>query len=190
MILASGSPRRLDIMRDHGYDPIIHPAEVEENIPEYKRIEEVPMYLALKKGLAVLEETDLKEGLIISADTIVYLGDPVGQGTIMGKPRNKEEGFSMLSRLRNSFHYVITGVSIIDISSGIKRVSSDTTKVFFTDFTDEELDAYLDTDEAYDKAGGYAIQGTFHKYVKEFDGSYDNVIGFPWDLIEKELVKI
>ncbi len=77
---------------------------------------------------------------------------------------------------------------MIDTGSGIKRVFSDTTRVVFGDYSDEELTDYLNTAEAYDKAGGYAIQGTFGKYVKEFDGSYDNVIGFPWELIQKYLL--
>ena len=61
------------------------------------------------------------------------------------------------------------------------------TRVFFKDYSDEELLAYLDTDEAYDKAGGYAIQGWFSRYVDHIEGDYDNVVGFPWKRIEKEL---
>ena len=188
IILASGSPRRLEIMHKHGLEPLVKPASVRETIPEYKSIEEVPMYLALIKGLNVLEETDLKEGIIISADTIVYLGDLKGPGTIMGKPADFQEAWSMLTSLRSASHYVITGICLIDIARGIKRVSNEITQVWFKDFSDEELTAYLNTDEAYDKAGAYAIQGTFGKYVSHFDGSYDNVIGFPWEKIEKELL--
>lgn len=188
IILASGSPRRLEIMHKHGLEPLVKPASVRETIPEYKSIEEVPMYLALIKGLNVLEETDLKEGIIISADTIVYLGDLKGPGTIMGKPADFQEAWSMLTSLRSASHYVITGICLIDIARGIKRVSNEITQVWFKDFSDEELTAYLNTDEAYDKAGAYAIQGTFGKYVSHFDGSYDNVVGFPWEKIEKELL--
>ena len=188
IILASGSPRRLEIMHKHGLEPLVKPASVRETIPEYKSIEEVPMYLALIKGLNVLEKTDLKEGIIISADTIVYLGDLKGPGTIMGKPADFQEAWSMLTSLRSASHYVITGICLIDIASSIKRVSNEITQVWFKDFSDEELTAYLNTDEAYDKAGAYAIQGTFGKYVSHFDGSYDNVVGFPWEKIEKELL--
>ena len=188
IILASGSPRRLEIMHKHGLEPLVRPASVRETIPEYKSIEEVPMYLALIKGLNVLEETDLTEGIILSADTIVYLGDLKGPGTIMGKPSDFQEGWSMLTSLRSGSHYVITGICLIDIASGIKRVSREITQVWFKDFSDEELTAYLNTDEAYDKAGAYAIQGTFGKYVSRYEGSYENVIGFPWERIEKELL--
>ncbi len=176
------------MMRAHGYDPVVCPADVEENIPDHSSIFQVPMYLALKKALWVYDRHKSEDSIIISADTIVYKGDPFGDGEIMGKPADFSEGFRMLTDLRNDEHLVITGVCMIDTGSGIKRVFSDTTRVVFGDYSDEELTDYLNTAEAYDKAGGYAIQGTFGKYVKEFDGSYDNVIGFPWELIQKYLL--
>ena len=188
IILASGSPRRIEMMKAHGYDPIVCPADVEENIPEYKSIFQVPMFLALKKALWVSGRNISEDSIIISADTIVYKGDPYGDGEIMGKPHDYDDGFRMLSSLRNDEHLVITGVCLISNSSGIKIVSHDTTRVRFGNYSDEELNDYLLTDEPYDKAGGYAIQGTFGKYVSSFDGSYDNVIGFPWELIEKNLL--
>ena len=188
IILASGSPRRIEIMRAHGYEPEICPADIEENIPEYSNITQVPMYLALKKALRVSEKTEASDSIIIAADTIVYKGDPKGYGEIMGKPSDPADGFRMLASLRNDEHLVITGVCLIDTSSGIKRVFSDTTRVFFGDYTDEELEEYLRTPEAYDKAGGYAIQGTFGRYVRKFEGDYDNVIGFPWELISNYLL--
>ena len=186
IILASGSPRRLEILRAHGIEPVVCPADVLETVPEYANISEVPEYLAEKKAVRVAEKTDA-DALIIGADTIVYQGDPEGEGVIMGKPRDPDEGFEMLSSLRDSSHYVITGVCVIDNLTGRKKVFSETTEVTFSDYSDEELRAYLDTPEAYDKAGGYAIQGTFGKYVKSFTGSYENVIGFPWDRIEREI---
>lgn len=190
IILASGSPRRLEIIKAHGIEPIVHPADIEETVPEYSNITEVPSSIALKKASAVYAQTGLKDGIIIGADTIVYLGDPDKHGEIMGKPLDHEDGFRMLSSLRNRTHYVITGVCLIDIATGTERVFSETTAVTFGDYSDEELDAYLDTPEAYDKAGGYAIQGTFGKYVTSTDGSYDNVVGFPWERIEKEIIKM
>ncbi len=187
IILASGSPRRIEIMHQHGFDPVVHPADVDENIPSYRNVREVPMYLALKKALHVLMETAEDDGIIIAADTIVYNGDPWGDGEIMGKPADPDDGFRMLSELRGGHHLVITGVCLVDIRHGIKKVFCDTTEVWFTDYSDEELRAYLETPEAYDKAGGYAIQGTFGKYISKIDGSYDNVIGFPWTKIQYEL---
>jgi septum formation protein len=106
----------------------------------------------------------------------------------MGKPADEEDGFRMLSELRGRTHMVITGVCLIDIASGKERVFSETTSVTFTDISDVDLKSYLRTPEAYDKAGGYAIQGTFAKYIKSFDGSYENVVGFPWERIKKEII--
>ena len=187
IILASASPRRLDIMREHGFEPLVHPADIEEIIPKYSDVHEVPSSIARQKARKVLEDGVTDQGIIIGADTIVYLGDPKGDGEIMGKPHSPEDGFRMLSGLRNATHLVITGVCLIDIGSGKERVFTETTSVTFTDISDEELRAYLETPEAYDKAGGYAIQGTFSRYIKSFDGSYENVVGFPWERIHKEI---
>ena len=187
IILASASPRRLDIMREHGIEPLVHPADIEEIIPAYRDVHEVPASIAYQKARKVLEDRVSDRGIIIGADTIVYLGDPAGDGEIMGKPHNPEDGFRMLTELRNATHLVITGVCLIDIGSGKERVFTETTSVTFTDISDEELRAYLETPEAYDKAGGYAIQGTFSRYIKSFDGSYENVVGFPWERIYKEI---
>ena len=187
IILASASPRRLAILRDHGIEPVVHPADIEEIIPEYEDVHEVPSFIASSKATSVLRECESTDGIIIAADTIVYLGDPKGQGEIMGKPTDPEDGFRMLSMLRDRTHLVITGVCLIDIATGTRRVFTETTYVTFTPIPDDELVSYLETPEAYDKAGGYAIQGTFSKYIKSFDGSYDNVVGFPWERVYKEI---
>ncbi len=187
IILASGSPRRLEIMRKHGIEPLVIPADVEETVPENISPSEVPVYLAELKAEAVSVSCGLRDGLIISADTIVYLGDLNGSGEIMGKPKDPEDGFRMLASLRGRYHYVITGVCLWDIASRRHCSFSEITKVNFTDISDRELMEYLSTDEAYDKAGGYAIQGTLGKYVESFEGSYDNVVGFPWERIKYEI---
>ena len=194
-ILASGSPRRIEMMRRHGYDPLVMPSNSEENLPLHGGMTETAMFLALKKAqdveqryLASLNPDDLQEGpppVIIAADTIVY-----HNGEVMGKPTDKEDGFRMLAALRNDVHYVVTGVALVEAGAQNTRVFSETTSVFFTDYSDEELLSYLDTDEPYDKAGGYAIQGYFSRYVDHFLGDYDNVVGFPWNSIMEELKQV
>ena len=82
---------------------------------------------------------------------------------------------------------MITGVCIIDTGKNTKECFYSDTKVFFGDFSDEDLFRYVETDEPYDKAGGYAIQGTFGKYVDHIEGDYDNVVGFPWMRIKEYL---
>ncbi|MCQ2551222.1 MAG: Maf family protein [Clostridia bacterium] len=175
IVLASGSPRRIQIMRENGYDPVIMPADIEENIPIHSSMTDTVMFLALKKALWARERTD---GVIIASDTIVY------KDGIMGKPRDEKEAFHMLYALRNDMHYVVSGVCIINQDI---KCFYDITKVYFKDYSKEELIEYIKTDEPYDKAGGYAIQGTFKKYIDHYEGSYLNVVGFPWEKIEKEL---
>lgn len=226
-ILASGSPRRIEMMRAHHIEPLIMPASIEENIPPNHDMCEAVMFLALKKAKAVENEylsaytkaninksenvnADLEAkskseftleisshiddvhlpdavescsdtAIILAADTIVYKNE------IMGKPKNREDAFRMLSALRNDVHYVVTGCALVEAGLQNARVFAEVTKVFVKDFSDDELNAYLDTDEPYDKAGGYAIQGAFAAYIDHIEGDYDNVVGFPWERIECEM---
>lgn len=186
-ILASGSPRRIEMMKKHGIRPVVHPAEIDENIPPEHGMCQTVMFLALKKAKAVEAEylaSDGKAPIIIAADTIVYKDE------IMGKPEDREDAFRMISSLRNDVHFVVTGCALVEAGMQNARVFAEITKVFVKDFSDEELNAYLDTDEPYDKAGAYAIQGIFSKHIDHIEGDYDNVVGFPWERIEKELAKL
>ena len=191
IVLASGSPRRIEIMRAHGIEPLVMPADIEENIPKVHGMCETVMFLALKKvqdvagRLSSLADCTEEGSIIVAADTIVYK-----DGEIMGKPADRADAFRMLDKLRNDFHYVVTGVALLSYGRQLTRVFAEITKVYFEDYQDSELEAYLDTDEAYDKAGAYAIQGYFAKHIDHIEGSYDNVIGFPWNRIEKEILKM
>lgn len=185
-VLASASPRRIEMMRSHGLEPIVCPADIEENLPLVDGMKETVMFLALKKAKAVeSSNANIPKGsIIIAADTVVYKDE------IMGKPIDFEDGFNMLSKLRNTYHYVTTGVALVEAGCENARVFAEVTKVYFKDYSDEELRAYLETDEAYDKAGAYAIQGYFAKHIEKFEGDYDNVVGFPWTRIEEEVKKL
>lgn len=191
IVLASGSPRRIEMIRTRGIEPLVMPADIEENIPKVHGMCETVMFLALKKAQDVSERLssmpDRPENgsIIIAADTIVYK-----DGEIMGKPADRDDAYRMLDKLRNDFHYVVTGVALLSYGRQLTRVFAEVTKVYFKDYPDSELKAYLDTDEAYDKAGAYAIQGYFAKHIDHIEGSYENVIGFPWDRIEKEIIKM
>ena len=185
-VLASASPRRIEMMRSHGLEPIVCPADIEENLPLVDGMKETVMFLALKKAKAVeSSNANIPKGsIVIAADTVVYKDE------IMGKPVDFEDGFNMLSKLRNTYHYVTTGVALVEAGCENARVFAEVTKVYFKDYSDEELRAYLETDEAYDKAGAYAIQGYFAKHIEKFEGDYDNVVGFPWTRIEEEVKKL
>lgn len=183
-VLASGSPRRIEMFRAHGIEPMVVPAHIEENMPAIGGMTETVMFLALKKAKYVEKSCSgslPENSVIIAADTVVY------KDKIMGKPVDKADGFCMLSALKNTYHYVVTGVALLAADKPNARVFAEITKVYFKDYTDEELLDYLDTDEAYDKAGGYAIQGYFAKYTEKIEGDYNTVVGFPWDRIQREL---
>ncbi len=182
IILASSSPRRIEIINRNGYYPSVEPADINEDLPFKMTPEAAVMYLAFKKACHVFDNT-CSNGryTVIGADTVV-----VHEGRIIGKPEGQNEVFKILSLLRASAHQVITGVSVIFSDGHLisKKCFYDTTLVFFGDYTDEDIAAYAATPEPYDKAGGYAIQGTFGKYVDHIEGDLDNVIGLPWYKVE------
>ena len=156
------------------------------------------MYLALKKGLACEDamqgngsecedafDADRDSALIVSADTIVYAKDiTIGDWCIMGKPKDEDDAWRMLSSIRGTSHYVVTGVCLIDVDSGDSAVISDTTTVWCKDYSDEDIYDYISREEPYDKAGSYAIQGYFGRYIDHIDGDYENVVGLPFYRIE------
>ncbi len=188
IILASKSPRRIEMMRKNGFDPIIRPSSIEENIPVHDGMTDTPLFLSFKKASDVASrlEPDLlaKNPYVIAADTIVY------SDHIIGKPEDKEDALKILMDLSGKTHHVITGVSIIKAGTSVKTSFASITSVTFKSYEAEELTDYLETDEPYDKAGAYAIQGYFSRYVDRFEGSYDNVVGFPWEEIRKKLEEL
>lgn len=187
IILASSSPRRIDMMRSHGFDPEICPAHIDETLPEGMGMEDAVMFLALKKALAV-EAQAVSEGktghIVVAADTVVFKDE------ILGKPEDRADAARMLQKIKNTSHFVATGVAIAAAGENKKIVFCDVTEVFCKDYTDAQMNAYLDTSEPYDKAGAYAIQGIFNQYIDHYRGSFDTVVGFPWDLIEPKLAAL
>lgn len=182
IILASGSPRRIEMMKKHGIDPIVIKPQVEEFLPEQITMQQAVMYLSLKKVLWA--EARSESGIIIAADTIVY------NGRIIGKPKDYEDAFSILKELKGKKHFVVTGVSILEAHGMKRRSFAEVTEVHVRDYTDAEIEAYIATGEPWDKAGGYAIQGAFGKYIDHCVGDEDNVIGFPWSRIQSELKRM
>ncbi len=180
IVLASASPRRIDMMKKHGFDPIIQPADITESLPAGISAKDAVMFLALKKALFV-EKLAEPGSIVIAADTVVY------KDGILGKPKDREDAFQMLTKIKNTSHQVATGATMLIAGEPVRTVFCDITEVFCKDYSDEELNAYLDTDEPYDKAGAYAIQGIFSKHIEKWEGSFDTVVGFPWELIEPRL---
>lgn len=182
IILASGSPRRKEILSELGAELKIITADVDESSNE-RDPEKLAESLALKKGIAVYEKllsensTDISLP-IISADTVVFC-----DGEIMGKPADRDDAFRMLKKLSGKAHTVTTGICVIN--GGIPFSSSVTTKVFVDGLTDDEINAYIETHDPFDKAGSYGIQGIFSKHISKIDGCYFNVVGLPTNALAK-----
>lgn len=184
IILASKSPRRLEILKNHGIEPLLMPTETEEILPEIITMEAAVEMLAEQKARACYDSIDPAEypnSLIIGADTIVYKDEK------MGKPVDTADAFRMLDKIRNTFHYVVTGVCIIDTDTGQTEVLNDVTTVYCKDYTDEQIYEYIEQAQPFDKAGSYAIQGLFGKYIDHIDGDYENVVGLPFHRIEERI---
>ncbi len=172
IILASKSPRRIEMLKRYVNDIIIYSPETEEHINYFDNPETSVMKVAFEKALKAYSECEEK-GLIIAADTVVYLEK------IMGKPKNEQEAFEMLNVLSGKSHYVLTGICLIDNTESKKIVDYEKTKVVFNDLTHDFIKRYLRTNEYIDKAGAYGIQGYGELLVKEIHGCYNNVKGLP-----------
>ena len=176
IILASGSPRRKELMERAGFEFEIIPAGCEENAgPGPAR--EVVESLGLQKAEWVADkEKGNFEGdtIVIGADTVVSLDD-----VILGKPKNEADAFSMLKNLSGREHEVYTGVAIVSVNGQIKESFVVCTKVMFRSLTDNEINEYIATGEPLDKAGAYGIQGKGGAFVEKISGDYDNVVGLP-----------
>lgn len=186
IILASQSPRRLDILRAHGIEPLVMPTDTDESLPEDITMEEAVMQLSALKAEASWKSEGVKpyigtNSVIIAADTIVYKDE------LMGKPADREEAYAMLASIRNTVHYVATGVTLIYLEDGRKKSFCEVTKVFCKDYSDEDIYEYIDTDKPYDKAGSYAIQSSWGKHIDRIEGDYENVVGLPYNRICEEI---
>ncbi|GAA0894077.1 Maf-like protein [Fulvivirga kasyanovii] len=180
LILASNSPRRQELLRNAGFEFKVKTKEVDESYPEDTPPEEVAKYLAAKKGDAY--GNDLKDEVVITADTIVKLNDQ-----ILGKPENYEDARRMLESLSSKEHEVITGVCIKSRDKQI--VFDDTTQVYFKKLSEEEIDYYITNYRPYDKAGAYGIQEWIGMVgIEKIEGSFFTVVGLPVNKVYEALL--
>ena len=170
LILASGSPRRRELLAKMGYRFETCSPDVDEHVEGLAR--DIVMTLARRKALAAAEHYD--RGVIIASDTLVSL-----DGAPLGKPEDAADAHRMLRALSGREHEVFTGVCLIDAQTGRLQVREVRTGVTFRELTDGEIDAYIATGEPMDKAGAYAIQGGAAPFVEKLDGEFENVVGFP-----------
>jgi septum formation protein len=172
LVLASGSPRRSEILDRAGIrHKVVSPA-VDEILDKNIGIRKALKRLAYQKALSVKNRSD--DGLpVLAADTIV-----LRHGHILGKPADRDEAQRMLIALSGKWHKVITGFCIMK-DSGDYICGHETTKVRFRRLSDIEIEAYISTDDPYDKAGGYGIQSLASVFVRKIIGCYFNVMGLP-----------
>lgn len=176
--LASASPRRAEILRTLGLDfESISPDVVEEHLDGEAPADFVTR-AARAKVAAVAARLDM--GLVIGADTVVVI-----DGRPLGKPGSVESAREMLQMLSGRWHAVMTGVAVRDVEGAREVADHDKTLVRFRDITEEEIAAYVATDEPFDKAGAYAIQGRAMLFVEEIAGNYQNVVGLPAPLLQR-----
>ncbi|PAB61428.1 Maf family protein [Anaeromicrobium sediminis] len=173
IILASNSPRRKEILGKFNIHLRIEKSSVDEKVNEGDIPEQVAMALAFQKTLDVAERCD-DGGIVIGADTIV-----VKDHHILGKPANYDEAFNTLKKLSGTYHHVITGVAIIKANTYKKVVFYEKTKVKIKDLSDDDICNYINTNEVWDKAGSYGIQGIGSALVESIEGDYFNVVGLP-----------
>lgn len=188
LVLASGSPRRKELLKEAGYKFDIIPSDATEEAT-YKRpayyVQELAALKAKDVANMILSQEVLYEKgkytkgevIILGADTVVSLLD-----NIMGKPKNDKDAYNMLKALSGKRHYVYTGVSLIRAVDGKitnRRTIYVRTSVLVAELTDQEINTYITTGEPADKAGAYAIQGKFAKHIERIEGSYPTVVGLP-----------
>ena len=180
IILASGSPRRRELLSKMGYQFEICTPDVDEHVDGHA--DKIVEILAGRKARAAAGH--YSRGIIIASDTLVSL-----DGKPLGKPVDAADARRMLRALSGREHEVFSGVCVLDAATGRSETRVARTGVLFREITDAEIDAYIATGEPMDKAGAYAIQGGAGAFTEALDGSFENVMGFPVDVVAELLAK-
>jgi septum formation protein len=172
-ILASGSPRRREILEQLGLPFRVEPSHIQEPA---RRIGEAPSSYAVRaarlKADAVAARN--RSGYVIGVDTIVVLGN-----AILGKPKSRAEAQAMLEKLSGRWHEVLSGLCLIDCSMGRSRSAFGRSRVHFRRLSPQDIQWYLRTGECHDKAGAYGVQGYASLFIDRIEGCYFNIVGFP-----------
>ncbi|MBC7929448.1 MAG: septum formation inhibitor Maf [Rubrivivax sp.] len=176
LILASGSPRRAEILRAVGWAFEACPPDVDETRRAGESPEDYVQRLAREKAEAVAGTRLF--GLVLGADTTVVV-----DGEVLGKPEGEEDARRMLRMLGERWHEVLTGVALVRAETGNVIVGLERTRVHFAAMTDEEIAWHVETGEVLDKAGAYAVQGRAALFIRGIEGDYWNVVGLPVRLV-------
>jgi septum formation protein len=182
LVLASASPRREEILEQLNLKFTIVPSKIDED--NFTNSDPVELVKILAEEKAKSVSNLVEDAIIIAADTVVVHDDQ-----ILGKPAGRLEAKKMLKKLSSDQHQVITGVAVLNSSSGERYVDYNITKVKMTALSQEEINNYVETGEPLDKAGSYAIQGFGGLFIEEIKGSYYSVMGLPIHQLAKLLNK-
>jgi septum formation protein len=184
LILASASPRRAEILRAAGFSFAVMSSAVDETpYPSESPQDHVQRLAAAKAELVAARAVG--PAIVIAADTVVTL-----EGKILGKPRSTEDARKMLEQLSGRTHSVLTGVMLIRLPDAQSRSFLESTLVHFARLSEDDIMQYLSTDEPYDKAGSYAIQGRAGRYIPRIEGCYFNVVGLPLAHLTRTLAEL
>ena len=186
LVLASASPRRRELLDQLGVRYRIEPAGIDESRHDGEDPDEYVQRMAREKALAVAARCSGENLAVLAADTIVRIDEDV-----LGKPGDHFDGLAILARLSGRHHSVLTAVCL----RGNRGVQCQlvATRVEFVQLTRQVCEAYLATDEPWDKAGAYAIQGMAGAFVRSIEGSYSNVVGLPlcetWQMLTADGIR-
>lgn len=180
LVLASGSPRRVELLRQAGYTFEVRVPDLKEDDLSAADPRALVQSLAYAKARQIADT--LSEGIVLGADTVVCLGDEV-----IGKAHDAVQAREILGRLTGTTHSVLTGVCLVDASRGERLCGCDETRITMKKLTDQELEEYVRSGEGIGKAGAYAIQEKGDRFVERVDGSFTNVVGLPMEMLEQML---
>ncbi len=180
LILASQSPRRLELLQRAGYTPEVRVSGVPERHIQGETPRDYVLRLSRMKAEAVARQGG---EVILGADTVVVLGE-----AILEKPADAADARRMLEMLSGRNHRVITGICVVHDAGMVN--DAEETAVHFAELSDEEIAGYVDSGEPMDKAGAYAIQGLASKFINRIEGDYPNVVGLPVSLVYRYLREI
>lgn len=175
LILASQSPRRKMLLEQVGVPFTVLSSDADETIDTNAEPAEIVQMLAARKAEQVARRlSGNPNAVVLAADTVVVL-----QNQVLGKPKDRNDAFNMLQKLQNKWHDVMTGIVLVDISTGERLTHVETTRVRVRPLTSCAIWNYIDTGEPLDKAGAYGIQGLGALLVEKLEGCYFNVVGLP-----------
>ncbi|MBX7232576.1 MAG: Maf family protein [Bdellovibrionales bacterium] len=187
LVLASQSPRRLELLQKAGFALTVDSVKVSEIIDKNLNLPEALQKLAKNKVEALLKVRNYMIGqdfLILGADTIVVIDQ-----RILGKPKNSNQAREFLGLLSGRTHKVMTALCFFDCKKQIYKTDFETTKILMKQLTSQEIETYVQSGEPEDKAGAYAIQGQGRIFVMDRQGSWSNVVGLPMELFERMLLE-